>query len=428
MPKRALSDRTLKSLKPAKAGQRYEIADAVMPGLVIRVTDRGTKTFALVARYPGSSNPTRRALGEYGPLGLAEARDKARHWHALIARGIDPAAEEERARTAELRQQQHTFTNVAEDFIREKLSTERRGIDAERTIRGELLPAWGKRPIDEISPLDVLAVIRPIKERAPYQAHATLSLCKRLFSWAVDAHVYGLMASPCDRLKPAKVIGQRKPRQRMLSDDEVRALWRAAGRMGYPYGGIARMLLLTGQRHHEVSGAPWSEIDLAKSAWTIDPVRFKSDAEHCVPLTGDVLALLDEMPRFKSGTHIFTTTFGVRPTRINASHKTELDARMLRTLRAMARRRGDNPKQVELRPWVIHDLRRVVRSHLAALRVPDHIAEMVIGHGRKGIQRVYDQHRYESEMREALTLWAGRLRTIVEPAPANVLPLRTRAR
>jgi hypothetical protein len=61
---------------------------------------------------------------------------------------------------------------------------------------------------------------------------------------------------------------------------------------------------------------------------------------------------------------------------------------------------------------------------LAALRIPDHVAEMVIGHGRKGLQRVYDQHRYISEMREALALWAGRLRSIVEPAPANVIAIK----
>jgi integrase len=77
-----------------------------------------------------------------------------------------------------------------------------------------------------------------------------------------------------------------------------------------------------------------------------------------------------------------------------------------------------------LKPWIIHDLRRTLRTHLAALRIPDHVAEMVIGHGRKGLQRVYDQHRYISEMREALALWAGRLRSIVEPAPANVIAIK----
>jgi len=97
---------------------------------------------------------------------------------------------------------------------------------------------------------------------------------------------------------------------------------------------------------------------------------------------------------------------------------------MLRTLRAVARMRGDDPSRVELEPWVFHDLRRVVRSHLAALRVPDHVAEMALGHGRKGLQRIYDQHCYEAELREALTQWAGRLRSIVEPAPGNVVSLK----
>ena len=82
----------------------------------------------------------------------------------------------------------------------------------------------------------------------------------------------------------------------------------------------------------------------------------------------------------------------------------------------------------ESQPWVIHDIRRTMRSHLSALRIPDHVAKMVIGHGRKGLQRVYDQHRYEAEMREALTLWAGRLRSIVEAPPANVVAIKRRGR
>ena len=75
-------------------------------------------------------------------------------------------------------------------------------------------------------------------------------------------------------------------------------------------------------------------------------------------------------------------------------------------------------------PWVVHDIRRTVRTRLASLRVSDLVAEMVIGHGRKGIQRVYDQHTYEPEMREALELWAARLRDIVTPPPENVVRLR----
>src|SRR5688572_13719635 len=100
MAKKRLTDRALKALRAAPAGTRYDVMDLDVPGLGIRVTDTGQKTFVFVARFPGSSNPTRRALGEYGALSLEKAREKARHWHGLIRQGIDPKAEEERRKVA----------------------------------------------------------------------------------------------------------------------------------------------------------------------------------------------------------------------------------------------------------------------------------------------------------------------------------------
>jgi len=134
MAKRALNDRIIRAAKPAAKGRRNEIWDSVTPGVGIRTTDTGKKTFVLLARYPGSNenpktgipNPTRRALGEYGEIGLAEAREKARHWLALIKEGKDPRDEEESKRRTEIRQRKNTFAAVAEDFITEKLSTERK--------------------------------------------------------------------------------------------------------------------------------------------------------------------------------------------------------------------------------------------------------------------------------------------------------------
>jgi integrase len=172
------------------------------------------------------------------------------------------------------------------------------------------------------------------------------------------------------------------------------------------------MLLLTGARHREVSEAPWSEMNLGKAIWTIDQARFKSNAEHVVPLTDDALALLNGLPRFRRGDHVFSTTFGEKPTVISDKIKNQIDRRMTEILGR------------ELRPWKVHDLRRTARSHLSALKIPDHICEMVLGHGRTGIARVYDRHRYQDELREALMRWAARLRSIVEPAPAKVVRLR----
>jgi integrase len=422
MTKRALTDRSLRALKPAPEGKLYDVWDAVVPGLGCRVSDSGRRTFVLVTRYPGSRNPTRRALGEYGELTLEKARAKARDWLELIRAGSDPRDQEERQRLTEQRKRANTFAALAEDFIKDKLSTERKGREVERDIRREFIPAWGGRPVIEIMASDVRAVIKSVKDRgAPYQAHNLLTTARRLFAWAIDQQVYGMETSPCDRLKPKSIIGEREPRKRILSDDELRAFWRATARLPYPYAEICRMLLLTGQRHSEVAGAHWGEFDPELKLWSVGEERFKSDAPHMVPLSDDVRAILKGLPRFRKGSHLFSTTFGEKPTVISDKAKEKLDRRMLRTLRAMVRRRGDDPAHVELKPWIIHDLRRTLRTHLSALRIPDHIAEMVIGHGRQGLQRVYDQHRYLDEMREALTGWAGRLRGILEPPPANVV-------
>jgi len=425
MERRTLNDRIIKALKPAKAGQREEVWDSIVPQLCVRVTDRGTKSFVLVKRYPGSTNPARRALGGYGELTLEQARTKARRWLELIEKGIDPHVEVERQRLTEQRKRAGTFANLAETFIREKLSTERRGRDAELHLRNEFIPRWGKRPAGDITADDVGEVINEVKARAPYMAHALLATVRRLYKWvSTPGRGYGIVASPCYHIQAKALIGEKRPRTRALTDNEIRAFVRACDQLGYPYGAIGRMLLLTGARHREVSEAPWSEFDLAKKTWTIDQARFKSNVEHVVPLTDDVLALLEGLPRFKRGEHVFSTTWGEKPTMIGDKIKTRLDALMLQALREAAKARAEDAPKVALKPWVIHDLRRTVRSHLSALRIPDHVAEMVLGHGRQGLQRTYDQHRYQEEIREALRLWAARLRSIVEPPPANVVAIK----
>jgi integrase len=136
------------------------------------------------------------------------------------------------------------------------------------------------------------------------------------------------------------------------------------------------------------------------------------------------MATLEELPRWVGGDFLFSTNGGKTPVNGFSKAKSRLDHRMLRTLRALARMRGDDPKGSRLEPFVLHDLRRTMRTRLSSLRVPDAVAEMVIGHGRKGIQRVYDQHTYLPEMREALDAWAARLRGIVDPPPLNVVTLR----
>ena len=416
--KRSLTDRYLKSLKGSKDGKPYDIRDTEIRGLRVRVMPSGERTFVLLARYKHGCAPTRRALGGYPALGLAEAREKAREWRLLISRGIDPAQEQARKRAAELRKQKTTFLAVAEDFIREKLTSERKRREVERDIRREFIPVWGARPITDITALDVRALIKRVRDEGKtYQAHNLLGHVRRLYNWAIGQHVYGIESSPCDRLKPREIIGEKKERTRILNDAELRAAWRAADQIGYPYGPVFKLLMLTGQRKSEVAEARWSEFDLSKQIWTIPVERMKAGAAHVVPLSDNAMAILKPLPRFDGGDYLFSVQFGKRPVAAFSAAKLQFDAEMLKALRE------DEPKG-KLSGFVIHDIRRTVRTGLSAIpNISDLVRELVIGHTKPGLHKVYDQYAYLDEKRFALDAWAARLRSTIEPRPANVVKL-----
>jgi Phage integrase family len=162
--------------------------------------------------------------------------------------------------------------------------------------------------------------------------------------------------------------------------------------------------------------------------WVVPKERMKGKNSkarpHAVPLTDDMLALLRELPRFDGG-YLFSTDTGKKPVWMSSKIKRRLDQRMLRTLRALARQRGDDPAKVQMPAWTNHDIRRTVRSNLSRLKVSEEAREAVMAHVRPGIKGTYDLHDYLDEKREALDLWAARLRSIVEAPPTDVVvPLR----
>jgi integrase len=423
-----LTERRITALCPDPAGRRRpELRDAVVPGLIVRIAAK-RKVFALHARFPGAGHPTRRVLGEVGAVTLDAARDTAREWLAQIRKGIDPVAEarrraddERRAREAERVADECRFAAVADDYLKRKVAGQRQARAAERIVRNELIPAWADRPINELTRRDVVRLVEGIDDRgAPIYAQLVFSHARSLFNWAINRGTYALEHSPCDRVKVGDLVSRRKqPRQRVLDDDEIRCLWKATGRMGYPWRQMFRLILLTGTRKTEAAGARWRELsnldDPAKAVWQVPSERFKSNATHLVPLSADALTVVAELPRFRHGDHLFSFSYGEHPATVLHQAKARLDALMPRYLRALARMRGDDPAAVTLTPWQTHDLRRVVRTKLAALEVNDTVAEMCLGHGRRGLQRVYDQHRYEPQMRRALEAWARELSRIVSP-------------
>lgn len=446
MPREVLTDRKLKALKPALTGQRFELMDAIVPGLAIRVTDKGKKTFVLVARYPGSPNPTRRALGAYGALSLEQARERSREWLALISKGIDPKEQEERQRAAEQRKRDNSFGAVVEDYLRlavlgpdPEKPLQRKGIVVARELRdefvndkivaGKVRRGLARKPIIEVDRHDIIRVVDDAVGRgARYQAHNLLGHVRTLFNWAIARGVYGLETSPCDRMKPKQVIGRKALRTRVLDDRELFVLWRAAGKLGYPYGPLFQLLALTGQRKSEVAEARWDEIDLHRRVWTIPAERMKADAPHVVPLCDQAAELLAALPRFqKRGGYVFTTTAGGKAVNGFSKAKCRLDRQMHRTFRALARKEGDATSPIDSPDFVLHDIRRTVRTRLSGLPVASDVAELVIAHARPGLRRVYDQFAYLDEKRRALELWESHLAGLLRPARNNVVPMTKHA-
>lgn len=422
-----LTPTKVKGLKSAKPGARYQVMDALVPGFGVRVTDNGTRTFILRTRYPGSESPSRREIGRCSAMSLSDARETARQWRDLVKKGIDPTDEIRRQRSAENQKRQTTFAAVAEDFIRDKLPGERKAKDVEREIRRDLLPKWASLPISEISDLQVSALIKAKGRDGKVGARNLLALINRFFRWALAQPEYGLRLSPCANIRASDILGE-MPRSaaRILSDDELFALWRASERLPYPVGPVYRMLCLTGLRLNEAVDASWSEFNQRDKIWIIPAERMKGKDSgkkqaraHAVPLIAETVNLLETLPRFKNGKQegkfLFSTTAGKGPTWIGTKVKHRLDRRMLRTLKALARTRGENPRDVTLPHFVNHDIRRTVRSHLSRLKVTEEAREAVLAHARPGIKGTYDLHDYLDEKREALELWAARLREIVKP-------------
>jgi len=439
MPRKNLTATLVSGLKPAPKGTRYQVMDTQVPGLGVRITDKGHRTYILHVRYPDSLSPSRREIGRCADISLTDAREKARRWRQLIQKGIDPADQERRQRDAAIIKRKTTFAAVVDDFIRDKLSTERNGADAERQIRRDLMPVWQELAITEITDLQISALVKAKgrKKNLPKAkgsggkaiARSLLALIKRFFRWVVAQPEYGLSVSPCANLTATNILGDSpSPNIRTLSDDEMFALWRAAGRMPYPAGAVYRLLCLTALRLNEVVDAAWAEFNLREGIWTIPAARMKGKdggkkqaRPHAVPLTKDILAIIDSLPNFKGAKFLFSTNAGKTSIWMGSKVKSRLDARMLRTLKALARKRGDDPSRVVLPPWVNHDIRRTVRSRLSRLKVTEEAREAVLAHVRPGIKGVYDLHDYLDEKREALEVWGRRLKDLVTPKPGNAI-------
>lgn len=460
--KRLLSDKFIETVKAAPKGKTADVYDTKISGFGVRVGDRAdakgralTATYVVYCRWPSTGKPARRKVGDAKKMSLAAARRIAKRWLDLVEQGVDPQEQDREqkaakaaAEQAEAALRENTFAKVAEQWFR-RIKTQRKAREVERDFRRIFVQRWADRPVTEITAADVERVINSMTD-TPAQLRNALGYVQRLFRWAARQTRFGLADSPAEKLRAQDFVGKKRRGNRVLTDEELRLLWRAVGRLrterrrtedddsayfpgDYPYGPLFRLLVLSGQRKSEVACARWREFDLPKRLWTIPAERMKSDRAHVVPLTDEMVALLAALPRSTSKRadhdHLFSTTNGAKPVNSFGKVKARIDRRMLSALRAMARRRGDDPAAVSLPRWTIHDIRRTVRTGLSALPIPYQVCELMIAHAMSELGATYDLHSYEREKRRGFDLWGTRLHSILQrSARANVVEFAARKR
>jgi integrase len=340
---------------------------------------------------------------------LSDARRAAQSALAALSRGEHPADEERRRRAALAALKANSFPAVADQFIKKHVNTLRTAKEVETVIRRELIERWMDRSVTDIKRRDVIDLVEEVVDRgAPYMARNLLAYTRKLFNWEM-ARNDAIEVNPCDRVKATELIGRAEARQRILTDDELRVLWRGTAGLVFPFDPFVRLLLVLGCRRGELLRMSRAELDLRARIWTLSGERTKNADPRIVPLPRLAIDILKSLPA--SADYVFATPAG-GPIAGISDMKERLDKPIGET------------SPPGLAPWRLHDLRRTMRTHLSALRLPQNVAELMIGHRQRGIVAVYDLHTYIDEQRDGFELWTRRLLSIVEPRKGKVVRLR----
>jgi integrase len=412
MKRRNLAPAFVRNARPAPKGKRIDHWDAAVPGFGLRVTDTGSKSYVLTARFPSNpKHPTRRTIGDAASMPLGDARQIARDWLALISDGIDPqqqiAGRREAAAEGPL-----TFGATFERWCDEVLAKQRRGRDVEGNFRREFMPRWKDRPLASLVRRDIRDACVAVAGRGHnVMASALLKQAKVFFNWACEA--VDLKNNPAITIKGSVLFGPRPKRDRTPNDSELAAIWNATEGLDYPAQPFFRMAILTGQRRAQIAGLRWREIDLDAGTWTCPAKRMKMNKEFTLPLSAQMIALLKSLPRFDSRDpdrdFVFSVTNGQRP--LSA---TPID----QARKALAAQLPD------VAHWTLHDFRRSMRSTMRKLRIASDVGEACLSHERTGIEAVYNHAKMEDELIAAMQRWADHVDQIAAPDSANVVPLR----
>jgi integrase len=435
-------------MRPGK--ERREISDAGCPGLYLVIQPSGAKGWALRYRRP-DGRPAKLVLGSVfaktaetkepdtvpaigGHMTLAAAHRLVSSLRHEVAQGRDPAAahlkEKKQRRILAAEATGNTFAAAARDFIAQHSSKKVRrwreqarllGLEPETLapIPKGLADRWAVRPVAEIDGHDIHAIVdetrrlgAPGLERrssgpTESRARAMFAVLSKLFAWLIQHR--RVEVNPCTSVHRPE---SSKARDRVLSNSEIARFWRATDAAGEPFGGLLKLLLLTGCRLNEVAGMKHGEIDDDGTQWLIPGERTKNHRAHVVPLPPVARDILQGVERIERCEFVFSTT-GRSPVSGWSNIKERLDAEIKPTT-----------------PWVLHDLRRTAATGMAELGIAPHIIEAALNHvsgARAGVAGTYNRAAYAPEKKAALERWAAHVEGLVTGKASTVTPLRPRA-
>ena len=392
---------TAKSVAALKLDGKTDVIffDDDMPGFGyrLRLGGGGKVLRWWVVQYRRGGATRRFLLGSAAVLGAEAARAAAKKVLAKVALGEDPQADKHARRDKD----RLSFRSVIDEYLALKAREVRPKTLREitRYLTGPAFKPLHGMPVDKVSRKDVASrLIAIIREHGPIVAAKARAALSTLFMWAMQT---GL-------IEHNPVIGtiqpkEGKPRERVLSDDELAAIWRAC--KDDDYGRIVRLLILLGARRQEIGGLLWSELDLDNGRWLLSAQRSKNGRAHTLPLVPMALDLVKDVPRLASRDHLF----GARSNDGFTGWDDQKDA--------LDERSG-------VIGWTLHDIRRSVATKLADIGVRPHIIEQILNHqsGHKaGPAGIYNRSSYEREVRAALALWSDYVRSITEGGERKVI-------
>ncbi len=444
MAQASISKRTVDA---AAAGPKDSFLwDSELRGFGLKVTPSGSKIYIYQYRIarPGEAERTtmkRFTIGKHGNLTPDQARKRARELAVMVEQGIDPrqheldtfAAADEARRQADEQSRRDTdlaFENVVTQWLAEyEIGRRPRSYEQARlVINKHLMPRLRGIPLPDITRPTIQSIIDGIPARQQALRRTVYAYASIFFGWALR---HGDIAeNPLANMAKPKAV---KPRDRVLSDDELKSIWKAAGALRQPLGAFYRTLLLTGQRREEVAGMDWSELDRSTATWIIPAGRTKNGVANIVPLSALVLDEIDQLSLAaqvkaeaqqpdaqcwpKSGPVI--TIRGHTALSSFSKAKIALDAEL-------AKLSEDAPAPS---PWRVHDLRRTLATGLQRLGVRFEVTEAVLNHvsgAKGGVAGIYQKHDWKEEKRAALNAWAKHVADLLEPdEQGNVVSIDT---